>query len=594
MKHKQHYLSLAIVAFSVIFSFMWIQGATAQNVSDVQYPVAELGNCESRGACKVYCDKTENMQACIAFAKKNRLMPTKEIEKAEKFIAAGAKGPGGCNGKDECEAFCDSMEHIDECVAFAEKNDLMPARELEEAKKVQSAIQRGVRPPACKDKQSCDTYCSQADHMEECITFAEAAGFMQAEELVEAKKVLGAIKSGIKPPACRGKEECDVYCSEESHFEECIVFAEAAGFMKPEEAEVARKTAGKGPGGCRGKDECEAFCGDPANQDACFSFAKEHGMVKEEDIERMEEGKQQMLQGFNQAPPEVRECLNTALGSELAEKLQNGTAMPSMEIGEKMRECFERMRPQDGQEGFQREEFKEQEGGFRQMQGEGQMPSMGQPMMNIDQMPPEVAQCLRSAAGEDAVEQVRAGTFRPSPEIEEAVRGCFGQYGQRDMQNMAPEGFQMPSVNGQMIPEGVRREEIREPVEGGYPMPMQEVREIRTGPGGCSSPEECNSYCQSHPQECGGQSQMQQPVMQPGTEGQPMYREGTQMIPMERQVLPVDYQQFQPMQGDQMMTPPSYGTTMPPIEVRQQTISGKVMPLLDRMAHSLYRLIGIE
>ena len=589
MKHKQHYLSLAIVAFSVIFSFAWIQGATAQNISDIQYPVAELGNCESRGTCKAYCDKTENMQACIAFAKKNRLMPTKEIEKAEKFIAAGAKGPGGCSGKGECEAFCDSIEHIDECVAFAEKNDLMPAHELEEAKKIQSAIQRGVRPPACKDKRSCDTYCSQADHMEECITFAEAAGFMQAEELGEAKKVLGAIQRGVKPPACRGKEECDVYCSEESHFEECVVFAEAAGFMKPEEAEMARKTGGKGPGGCRGKGECEAFCGNPANQDACFSFAKEHGLVKEEDIKRMEEGKQQMLQGFNQAPPEVQECLNTVLGSDLMEKVKSGTVMPSRDIGEKMRECFERMRPQEGQGGFQGEGFMDRDGEFKPEQRGGQMPFGDSQMMGGNQMPPEVAQCLKDATGEDIAGQMRSGTFRPSPEMEAKMKSCFEQYGQRVGGQVPAEGFRTPPADGQTMPEGFRREEFREPIKNGYPMPPQEYQGIKTGPGGCSSPEECRVYCENHPQECG----MQYPTPQPGVEGQQMYKEGTQMFPTGGQMPPADYQQYQPMQGDQMMAPPSDGIYIPPTE-QQQTISGKVMPLLDRMVHGFYQLIGIE
>jgi len=484
MKHTQQYLSLTIIAFSVVFSFTLIQSATAQNISNVQYPVEELDNCKNKAACKTYCDKPDNIQACIAFAKKNKLMSTREVETAEKFIAAGAKGPGGCRGKEECKTFCDDISHINECVAFAEKNGLMPAQELEEAKKIQSAIQRGVKPPACKNKKSCDAYCSQVDHMEECMTFAEAAGFMKEKELVEAKKVLSAIKSGIKPPACRGKEECDVYCSEESHVEECIAFAEAAGFMKPEEVQMARKTGGKGPGGCRGKEECDAFCGNQTNQETCFNFAKEYGLVKEGDLKRMEEGKQQMMQGFNQAPPEVQQCLNEALGSERIEKLKNGTAMPSMEIGDTMQKCFESaMRSQEGQmqqDDFRREEFKGQGGEPRQGQGEGQMPFVERPMINANQMPSEVARCLKDSTGEDVAEQIKTGTFRPTPEIEGKMRSCFEQYGQqqRTPQQLPVRNYESFSTSGQMIPEGIRKEEYKELM-----IPIQEQQRMM-GPGG--------------------------------------------------------------------------------------------------------------
>lgn len=587
MKHKEHYLSIAVIAFSLMISLGIINAATAQNVSNVQYPVEELGNCKNKAACKAYCDAADHMQACIAFAKKNKLMSTREIETAEKFIAAGSKGPGGCLGKDECESFCDDMAHINECVAFAEKNGLMPQQELEEAKKIQSAIQRGVKPPACKNKKSCDLYCSQADHMEECMAFAEAAGFMKEEELTEAKKVLSAIKSGVKPPACRGKEECDAYCGEEGHFEECIAFAEAAGFMKPEEVQMARKTGGKGPGGCRGKDECDAFCGDPANQQACFAFAKEHGLMKEEDLQRMEEGKEQMMRGFEQAPQEVRECLNASLGSDFVEKVKSGAVMPSMDIGEKMQACFEKMRPQEGQmqQGeFRQEEFRGQEGELRKEMIEGQTP---RPMMNSNQIPQEVVQCIKAKTGTDIAEQMRSGQFRPGGEMEEAMKGCFEAYGQKASQQRPPEGVQMMPKEGQVIPA------IKGAGKGMLPQQIPQGGTMK-GPGGCTSPEECRAYCQAHPQECGGSAPMQAPMPQPGMEGQQMPPEGYKTYPTESQMPPAGYQQMQPVPDYQMTPPPADGTYVPPTEVKTESVSGKVMPLLNRMVHGFYRLVGIE
>ncbi|MDP2933352.1 MAG: hypothetical protein Q8N81_04450, partial [bacterium] len=319
-------------------------------------------------------------------------------------------------------------------------------KELEDVQKMLAALKRGIKPPPCKGKQACDEYCSNPEHMEMCMNFAMEAGFMGEQEKADAQKMLQAIKKGIKPPNCRGKEECDVYCSEESHFEECMKFAEAAGFMSPEEAEMARKTGGKGPGGCKGKEECEAFCNKPDNQEICFNFAKEHGLISEEDLKNMEEGKQRFKESLEQAPPDVLECLNSQFGAEMMEKFKSGAAMPPREIGERMQGCFQKMGPPQGPGG----------------PGEG-------------------------------------------------------------------EGGMMPPAS-------------------------------QPGPGGCTTPEECQAYCGSHPEECGNF----QPPAPPASGGEPGYAP-TPFVPCEGGNCPPppsqDGQQYQPPQqpmqpGTQEYTPP--------------------------------------
>jgi hypothetical protein len=397
----KHFLTFISIGFLIVASVVLIGKVLAQEIiggASVQYPVQELGGCQNKTACQTYCDKPENMEACLDFAERNNLMSQEEIEQAKKFIAAGSEGPGGCQTKDSCEEYCNDISHIDECISFAEKNDLIPPEELAEAKQVQAAIKKGVKPPACGNKKACEVYCDNPEHMEECISFAKEAGFLQGKELEDAQKMLAAVKKGItpppchgkeecdvycgdpdhmeacmtfameagfmteqekadaekmlqaikkgvKPPNCQGKEECDVYCSTEEHFEECLNFAEAAGFMSPEDAAMARKTGGKGPGGCRGKDECEAFCNNPENQETCFNFAKENGLISEEDLKQMEEGKQKFKESLEQAPPQVLECLNSQMGTETMEKFKSGQAMPTQEIGEQMRQCYEQAMP---------------------------------------------------------------------------------------------------------------------------------------------------------------------------------------------------------------------------------------------------------
>ena len=275
---------LLIFLFSLIGIFVL---AEDDPFSKINYPIPELGNCNSKDECATFCDQPENMEACLNFAEANNLMAKEEIETAKKMVELGeTSGPGGCKGTAECQTYCDEINHIQECVKFAEENNLLPPAELEETKKIAAAMERGVTPPNCKGKTDCDVYCSQAEHMEECITFAEAAGFLPPEELEEAKKMVELVKQGITPPPCGGKEQCDAYCAEEAHIEECITFAQAAGFMRPEEAEMMRKTKGKGPGGCKSKEECDAFCENEANMITCINFAEEMGMMSSEEAEQ--------------------------------------------------------------------------------------------------------------------------------------------------------------------------------------------------------------------------------------------------------------------------------------------------------------------
>lgn len=333
------------IALGIIFLALGAAGgARAQSedaMASIQFPIKELGNCGGKEECKTYCDDPANIEACISFAEKNNLMPAEEIRTAKKFIASGAKGPGGCTGRNSCEAYCNDINNIEVCVAFAEENGLMSGEELVEAKKVQSAIRSGVKPPSCGSKKACDAYCESPDNMGECIAFAKAAGLMSEEEQAEADKMLKAIQSGAKPPACRGKKECEAYCSIDANFDECVEFGKAAGFMNDEEYEMAKKTRGKGPGGCRGKEECDAFCsGSTENEELCINFQVENGLMTEDRKREMEESGQKFRESFTNMSPEVASCLSDAWGADNFEKLRAGTMRPSRFTGDAMQVCF--------------------------------------------------------------------------------------------------------------------------------------------------------------------------------------------------------------------------------------------------------------
>jgi len=267
----------------------------AEEAPEITFPVAELGNCKDKTECFAFCELPENEKNCLAFAKEHNLLSEEEIRIAEKVQSVGG-GPGNCKSKDECEAYCDDVSNIEECLKFAEENDLMKGKDLEEARKVRDVLKSGGKLPGnCKNKNACESYCQDGEHMEECLAFAEQSGFLSSEELAQARKFMPLMKSGQTPGNCKSKDECEAYCENDANFEECITFAEKHD-MIPEgdkkNIEAFKKAGGRGPGGCKGR-QCETFCEQPDHQKACFEWAKENGLIDEEDIRHKKENRGQ-------------------------------------------------------------------------------------------------------------------------------------------------------------------------------------------------------------------------------------------------------------------------------------------------------------
>ncbi len=424
-------LSIVLASFLVSTSiFVAFAAVTVYAQSaDITYPVAELGNCASKDACRAYCDDLTNASACASFAEAHGLMSEEE---ADQLRAFGGEGPGGCTTKDSCEAYCENVAHIDECLAFAEANDVMSPEELEDARGVARALAQGAQlPGGCTSKSACEAYCEDMSHMNECIAFAEQAGFMKGEELAEAKRMASFIEAGgTMPGNCQGEAACKSYCEVEEHMTECAEFAIEAGFMSPEEAEMFRKTGGKGPGGCVGR-ACEAYCHDEAHREECIAFAMEHDLMSPEDKQRMEEGREKAQEALREAPEEVRECVEERIGSEHFARIESGEGMMSPALGEIMPECFQEV-----------------------MGGEQHSGPFGQGV------PPEAAECMRKVFGDDFEAQMRAGTLDPGARDQE-IRSC--------MQERMGEGY----LNDEGQWEKPQMDEHRPPpADGQYMMPM--------------------------------------------------------------------------------------------------------------------------
>ncbi len=419
------------------------------------FPIKELGNCTSESNCKQFCAEPGNILACTNYGEKRGLVSSEDAAKAREFAdVLRGEGPGGCKDQKECESYCNGTSHLNECVSFAEKHNLIPADQLKEAKKVLKALSDGGKlPGGCTDKNSCESYCADTSHGGECVDFAEKAGFMSEKEATEARRVLPLIAHGESPGGCKTKEQCEKYCNSESNTLECVGFAEKAGFMTSEEAAMVRKTGGKGPGGCSSKESCDSYCNDSKNQETCFEFAIKYDLIPSEKLKEIKEGMGRLRSGLKQMPESAVKCLSDELGDEAMDKIEDGSFMPSPKMGETIKGCMVKAMQEIKAKIESAIQYATPEtkaclekglgsGGLdKVLAGEEMTPEMGDVIRNcfesmrtegmkqmregLKQMPPEIKTCIEDKLGSEFIGKVERGEeVEVGPEIENVFQSC--------------------------------------------------------------------------------------------------------------------------------------------------------------------------
>lgn len=353
MKTNKNILTaLALSGIMIIASLSMTATAQVSDTSATQtaisYPIAALGSCTDKADCKDFCSKSENMLACITFAEQKGMLSGEDL-RISKIVAekiSKKETPGGCTTKGECASYCEgNVEHINECISFGEELGVIPQADLAEAKKIASALKSGAKMPgSCKTKSDCQNYCTDTSHIDECLNFAEASGIIPAEDLAQARKVAPFLKNGETPGKCKTKAECDAFCENDANFSECVGFAEKAGFISAEDATMAKKVGGKGPGGCKGKEQCMAYCNEETHASECATFAQEKGLLTAEQQEMINSGIDKMKSGLDQVPEEVRgqviSCLEGKFGKEKFARIMAKQDILTQAMGDQIQGCF--------------------------------------------------------------------------------------------------------------------------------------------------------------------------------------------------------------------------------------------------------------
>jgi len=510
-----------IPAFSVFVFLSGLVPATpvrAQGLSNVSYPIAELGNCGSRAECKIFCDEVANYVACSQWAAKNGLFPKdevaaveKEVEQVKKFESGEiSEGPGGCKNPAECDAYCQLPEHGEECFKFGLEHKLISP---EEAKQIQKQVEESKGPGGCKTNEDCEEFCSRPENFELCASFAVKEGSLTQDEAREALEIMRRekemrearpqefrpepkkpkidkekaekiLKKQSGPGGCKTLEECRQYCEDLSHAKECLGFVEKNNLVSDKELKTMKDIMESGgPGGCRGPKECDEYCSLSEHQKECLEFAKEHNLVSPEEAKTMEKmagggpggcRNQQECDKYCKKPEHMEECLMFSVKQ----------GMMTEEDAQKMIEIMK----------------KQEERGLK-LKGvaptEEMSPYKGMPHMFEKGMPKE--------------------------------NEWHGR-GDEEQSRMAPEEFIVPQSS--TMPQG-------------HPMMPETAPQYQgmTGPGGCKSKAECDAYCSKpeHMKACsefsGGAGEML-----PGQqEGEPMSPQDSGYMPVQPQ-MPSEYE----------------------------------------------------
>ncbi|MCR4311130.1 MAG: hypothetical protein NUV54_00980, partial [Candidatus Taylorbacteria bacterium] len=493
---KRIIFTFALGAFMLVGS----QTVFAKTVFDITYPVGELGNCESREACKAYCDDVTHADACASFARSYGIETRPRSEQVKDIPEVG---PGGCTGQGACKTYCDDPENSEECFRFGKEHGLITAEQeqkFQQKSKIDAVLQNGGGPGGCTSPEACKTYCSDSAHLDECVAFGKANGLLSPDEAKRMEKqgfkavVNGDGEKGPGPKqidgnfegpgSCKGPDECRKYCDDPVNQETCISYAEEHGFMTKDEVERARKfTSQTGPGGCRG-EECKTYCADPAHREECITHAEENGFMSKEEAMHAREMKKIEEQGGPggcKGPEECRSyCSEQAHGEE----------------------CFRfgkehNLINEDQQQRF--EEGKMLRAKIQENGGPGGCTSP-EGCKDFCADPTNVAECTDFSVKQGAI----------SPEQAQKRLEKFS--------SQAP-GF---DPQGRPVEGGPFDPRMRRPEGDGFMPPREgqgENGQFFARPNGCTTKEECEDVCKVNPEKCVGSDG--RPLM-PTQDGKPM------------------------------------------------------------------------
>ncbi len=348
----------------------------------------------------------------------------------------------------------------------------------------------------CQSPAECKSYCDVPWHRTVCESYA------QQTEL--ETDVLASVQLNYPIPelgSCSSKEECKAFCDLPDNYSVCTQFGEKHNLVKrkdsatPEQQIIDRLTYPITElDSCASKEECRQFCNNPENQTACRNFAEDTGLIPlgerpegdyQKEPEEHEEEKKQQPRQIEFPIPElgncgsIDECDAYCRTNSANSACQQYAEMTDME--EYYEEDFgEKEEPEDVSEGTEGINF---------------------PIAELDNCG-SMEECAMYCGQPDHREQCTAfaqahGMSTPQQQEEEQKKsgpgGCSSPEECKEYCKNNPQDKECQQAKEQFCVQYPERCKMKE-----HEM-QKDMDKIKEGPGGCTSLEECKTYCEKHP-----------------------------------------------------------------------------------------------
>lgn len=157
------------------------------------YPIAELGNCNSKSACFTYCEDIEHTEICAMVSFSHGKMSAEQLKQTvtlASYIKSGYLA--NCNSIDSCALLCDEKDAEEECAILAD------------------TMKSGSRVLGSQDMSQDPSYnatiLDQCSSIVNCNLTNSAAG--NANSILES-----LVASGDIPSGCNSAASCTKYCA---------------------------------------------------------------------------------------------------------------------------------------------------------------------------------------------------------------------------------------------------------------------------------------------------------------------------------------------------------------------------------------------
>ena len=219
------------------------ENAPYDELSDLTFPISELGNCASAGECMSHCDDPVNNATCIDYAKTHGFYEDDPLLASADEFWKDAEDVLGCNSGESCFDFCSQDVNLEQCDLFAKDHD-MPIGGFLQGPFKPEFLEIARQVLGCDSTSSCKNFCDDPANIDSCGDFAHRVGLLGGQ-------------TTIGPGGCTTPETCGNFCQDPNNFSSCSVFAPGGGFT--------------GPGGCSDPVSCRTFCEE--NPLDCRSYA---------------------------------------------------------------------------------------------------------------------------------------------------------------------------------------------------------------------------------------------------------------------------------------------------------------------------------